>query len=105
LVVFSGEQRIKEIGIRKVLGANVAQVVVLLSRDFLKLVILSVVVASPVAYYLVNVWLRGFEYRIDIHWSIFVLAAFGAVVVALLTISFQAVKSALVNPVESLRSE
>jgi len=105
LVVFTAEQRTKEVGIRKVLGADVSQIVMLLSSDFLKLVIVSVIVASPMAYYLVNVWLKGFEYHIDVHWGMFVLAAGGAIVVALLTISFQAVKSALANPVESLRSE
>jgi putative ABC transport system permease protein len=105
LIIFTAEQRTKEIGIRKVLGANVLQVVTLLSKDFVKLVIISIIVASPVAYYVMNRWLQGFEYHIDAHLWMFGVAALCAVLFALLTVSFQAIKAALANPVESLRTE
>ncbi len=105
LATFTAEQRIKEIGVRKVLGASVSQVVTLLSKDFMKLVVISIVLSSPVAYYLMNRWLEGFAYRIEIQWWVFVVAGAGTVLIALLTISFQAIKSALMNPVKSLRSE
>lgn len=98
-------QRTKEIGIRKVLGANIAGLVLLLSRDFLKLVLLAAVIAFPVAWWLMNQWLQSFVYRIDIQWWIFALAAFIAVFIAFITVSFQSVKAALANPVRSLRSE
>jgi putative ABC transport system permease protein len=105
LVIFTSEQRTKEVGIRKVLGASVPQIVGVLSKDFLALVILSSLIASPVAYYLMNDWLNAFEYRIGIQWWFFALASGGALVIALLTISFQSVKTATENPVKSLRSE
>jgi putative ABC transport system permease protein len=105
LATFTAEQRIKEIGVRKVLGASVSQVVTLLSKDFVKLVAISIVLSSPIAYYLMNRWLEGFAYRIEIRWWVFVVAGCGTVLIALLTISFQAIKSALMNPVKSLRSE
>ena len=105
LVIFAAEQRTKEVGIRKVLGATVPQIVTLLSKDFIKLVLVSVILSTPIAYYIMNNWLMGFEYRITIQWWIFIVAAAGAVMMALLTISFQAIKAALENPVKSLRSE
>lgn len=105
LVIFTAEQRTKEVGIRKVLGASVSQITALLSKDFMKLVIVSIIFSMPVAYYAMNNWLKGFEYRITIHWWIFLVAAGGAVMIALLTISFQAIKAAMENPVKSLRSE
>ncbi|MBE9586879.1 ABC transporter permease [Mucilaginibacter sp. JRF] len=98
-------QRTKEIGIRKVLGANIAGLVMLLSRDFLKLVLLAAVIAFPVAWWLMSQWLQSFVYRIEIQWWIFALAAFIAVAIAFITISFQSIKAALANPVRSLRSE
>ncbi|MDP1817284.1 MAG: ABC transporter permease, partial [Leadbetterella sp.] len=95
----------KEIGIRKVLGASVAGITGLLAKDFLKLVVASFVIAFPLAYYFLQRWLADFAYRIDIQWWMFVAAAVVAVVVAFLTVSFQSVRAALANPVESLRSE
>ena len=105
LVAFSTAQRTKEIGIRKVLGASVQQIVGLLSKDFLKLVILSILIASPIAYYFMDKWLQDFAYRIDISWWIFALAGIVAIVIALLTVSYQAIRAALANPVKSLRTE
>ena len=98
-------QRTKEIGIRKVLGASVTSIVALLSKDFLKLVFLAIVIASPIAWYAMNRWLQDFAYRIDIEWWVFALAGLLAVGIALLTVSFQSIKAALMNPVKSLRSE
>jgi ABC-type antimicrobial peptide transport system permease subunit len=105
LVIFTAEQRTKEVGIRKVLGANVAQIVTLLSKDFMKLVIISTLLSSPVAYYFMNEWLQGFEYSVGIQWWVFGIAAAGAITIALLTVSFQAIRAAMVNPVNSLKSE
>ena len=105
LVIFTAEQRVKEIGIRKVLGASVSQITTLLSKDFMKLVIVSILLSVPVAYYVMNNWLKDFEYRIAIEWWMFAMAAIGAITIALLTISFQAIKAALMNPVNSLKSE
>ena len=105
LATFTAEQRTKEIGIRKVLGASVASIVALLSKDFVKLVLVAIVIASPIAWYAMNEWLADFAYKIDIGWWVFALAGGLAVGIALLTVSFQSVKAALMNPVESLRSE
>ncbi len=105
LVIFTAEQRVKEIGVRKVLGASVSQIATLLSTDFMKLVLVSILLSIPVAYYVMNNWLKGFEYRITIQWWMFAVAAAGAIAIALLTISFQAIKAALMNPVNSLKSE
>jgi ABC-type antimicrobial peptide transport system permease subunit len=105
LVIFTGEQRTKEVGIRKVLGASVTQIVTLLSRDFMKLIVIAIVVASPVAYYAMTGWLEGFEYHIGIQWWVFGLGALGAILIAMLTVSFQAIKTSIANPVDSLKSE
>jgi putative ABC transport system permease protein len=105
LASLSSEARQKEIGIRKVLGASVNQIVRLLSKDFVKLVLLAFVLAIPLAWYAVNQWLQNFAYRIEISWWVFALAGILCLLVALFTISLQAVKSALANPVEALRSE
>jgi putative ABC transport system permease protein len=105
LSAFTISQRIKEIGVRKVLGANVPQIVLELSKDFLMLVIIAAVLALPFAWYLMGKWLQGFASRIAISWWVFVFAALTALIIAFVTISFQSVKAALANPVKSLRSE
>lgn len=105
LAVFTTEQRTKEICIRKVLGATVTGVVALLSEDFVKLVFIAIVIAAPIAWWAMSKWLEGFAYRIDIEWWMFAVAGLAAVVIALLTVSWQAVRAALANPVESLRAE
>lgn len=105
LSAFIAEQRFKEIGIRKALGASVINVVYLLSRNFIRLVIFAIVIALPIAWYLMNNWLTGFAYRIDIGWTVFLLASAGAITVALLTISYESIKAAVANPVDSLRDE
>ena len=105
LVSHAVVQRTKEIGIRKVLGASVFSIVGLLSKDFLRLVLIAIVIASPLAWYAMNQWLKDFAYKIDIEWWVFALAGGLAVFIALLTVSFQSIKAALTNPVNSLRSE
>ena len=105
LAAFSAEQRTKEIGVRKVLGASITNIIGLLSKDFLKLVAISVVIASPVAWFVMNKWLQDFEYRVNISWLVFAVTAATALCIALLTIGFQAMRAALANPVESLRTE
>ena len=105
LAAFIAEQRTKEIGVRKVLGASVYSIIALLSGDFLKLVLIAIVVATPVAWYAMNRWLQDFAYKITLEWWIFALAGAMAVGISLLTVSFQSIKAALMNPVKSLRSE
>jgi predicted permease len=105
LAAYMAENRIKEIGVRKVLGASVVSITTLLSRDFLKLVVIAIVVASPIAWWSMNKWLAGYSYRVPIYWWIFAAAGASAVAIALLTVSFQAVRAAMANPVKSLRSE
>lgn len=105
LVVQAAEQRAKEIGIRKVLGASVAGIVQLLAGDFVKLVLIALIVASPVAWYTMNAWLQGFAYKIEMEWWMFVLAGTVALGIALVTVSFQSIKAALTNPVKSLANE
>ncbi len=105
LASYSTVQRTKEIGIRKVVGASVGQIVYLLSRDFLQLVLLAFVVSAPIAWWLIEGWLKGFAYRIPIYWWIFAIAGLLAALIAVLTVSFQAIRAAIVNPVNSLRSE
>ena len=105
LVSFSAEQRKKEIGVRKVLGASVPRLVQLLSKDFLKLVAIAIIIATPIAWWAMNKWLQEFAYRVTISWWMFALAGFTAIAIALITVSFQAVKAAIANPVKSLRTE
>lgn len=105
LASFMAEQRTKEIGIRKILGATSGNLAALMSRDFLKLVFIAILIALPVGWWAMNEWLSNFAYRINIHWWVFALAGLAAIAVALLTVSFQSIKAALSNPVKSLRSE
>jgi putative ABC transport system permease protein len=105
LISFVAEQKTKEIGIRKVIGASVANITFLLSKDLLKLVIIATFIAVPIAYYAMNRWLQDFTYRISISWWMFAVGAFGIVSISLLTVSFQAIKAALMNPVKSLKTE
>lgn len=105
LVTYMAEQRTKEIGIRKVLGASITNVVTMISKDFLVLVAVACVIAFPVAWYAMDKWLADYAYRIDIEWWIFLAAGFTALAIALITISFKAIKAAIVNPAKSLRTE
>ena len=105
LVSFTAEQRVKEIGIRKVLGAGVSSIVNLISKDYLALVFIALIIASPIAYYAMSKWLQTFAYRTGIHWWVFALTGCSALLIAFITVSFQSVKAAIANPVKSLRSE
>ncbi|WP_080054694.1 ABC transporter permease [Spirosoma aerolatum] len=105
LAAFTAEQRTKEIGVRKALGASVSSIVGLLSKDFLKPVLIAILLASPIAWWAMNQWLADFAYRVNIQWWVFALAGLLAVGIALLTVSFQSFKAALMNPIKSLRSE
>jgi putative ABC transport system permease protein len=105
LATYTSELRTKEIGIRKVLGANVNSIVALLSKDFIVLIVVAMLIATPAAWYSMNLWLEGFAYRVEIHFWTFALAGLAAIGIAAATISFQAIKAARGNPVNSLRSE
>jgi putative ABC transport system permease protein len=105
LITYAAEQRVKEIGIRKVLGASVGNIAGMLSKDFMKLVIISAAIAFPLAWWAMNKWLQDFAYRVSIGWWVFCVAGVLALFIAVLTVSFQAIKAAVANPVESLRTE
>ena len=105
LATFAAERRRKEIGIRKVLGASLGSITGLLTRDFLKLVVIGLFIASPVAWWAMNKWLSDFAYRIEMEWWMFVLAGAAAMVIALVTVGGQAMKAALADPAKSLKSE
>jgi putative ABC transport system permease protein len=105
VTAFAVVQRTKEIGIRKVLGANISSIIVLISRDFLWLIIIAAAIASPIAWFMADKWLQDFAYRVSIHWWIFIVAGAASLIVASVTVSVQALKAALANPVDSLRSE
>ncbi len=105
LSAFTAEQKTKEIGVRKVLGASISGIVVLLSKQFTKLIIVAMVLASPLAYFMMDTWLNDFAYRVDINWFWFLVSAVAALLIALLTVTFQSVKAAMINPARSLRCE
>jgi putative ABC transport system permease protein len=105
LAAYAAEQRNREIGIRKVLGASVSIIVAMLSKDFIKLVFISILISTPLAWLVMQKWLQGFAYRDNIHWWVFVVTGAGAIIIAFVTISFQSIKAAIANPVDSLRSE
>jgi putative ABC transport system permease protein len=105
LAALTAINRVKEIGIRKVLGASMSSIVTLLSKDFLKLIVIALAIASPVASYFMNKWLQSFAYRIDIGWTVFAIAGLFVIVITLITISFQTIRAATANPVKSLRTE
>ncbi|MBX2923402.1 MAG: ABC transporter permease [Chitinophagaceae bacterium] len=105
LAAYTAERRKKEIGIRKILGATVQGVILLLSKDFIRLILVALLIASPIAWYFMNKWLQDFAYRIAIEWWMFALAGLLAILIALVTISFQSIKAAMANPVKSLRTE
>jgi putative ABC transport system permease protein len=102
---FMAERRIKEIGVRKVMGASVQQIVAMMSKEFLKLVLISFVIAVPIAWYATNSWLKGFEYKIPVTITVFVYAGVSALLIALITISYESFKAAATNPINSLRNE
>jgi ABC-type antimicrobial peptide transport system permease subunit len=105
LAAYMAENKIKEIGVRKVLGASVFNITTMLSANFLKLVLLAFVIATPIAWYMMSKWLSDYHYRISIHWSVFLLAGGIALLISLLTVSYQSLKAALSNPVKNLRTE
>jgi putative ABC transport system permease protein len=105
LSAFEAEQRIKEIGIRKVLGATVLNIVALLSKDFIRIVFIAICLALPLGWYMLNKWLAGFEYRIHINWWMITLTCMTAIFIAMFTVSFQAVKAAIANQINNLHTE
>jgi putative ABC transport system permease protein len=105
LSLFTAERRAREIGIRKVLGATAPDIAGLLSKDFVLLVLLALVIASPVALMVAHRWLQDFAYRVSVDWRVFILAGLGAVTIALITVSWQSIRAAMANPVQSLKRE
>jgi putative ABC transport system permease protein len=105
LISFMANQKLKEVGIRKVLGASISSIVVLFSREFLKLIAIAFLIAAPLSWYLMNEWLNGFAYNVDINWSVFAIAIIATMFIALITVSYRAVRAAVTNPVDTLRSE
>jgi ABC-type antimicrobial peptide transport system permease subunit len=105
LATYMAEARVKEIGVRKVLGASVLRITALLSKDFLSLVAISIIIATPIAWYAMHIWLLGYSYRINIEWWVFIVAGMLSVIISLITVSYQAIKAAIANPVKSLRTE
>jgi ABC-type antimicrobial peptide transport system permease subunit len=105
LASFVAEQRVKEIGIRKILGASAYKLWSLLSKDFIVLVIISFFIAAPIAYYFMHEWLQQYNYRTEISWWIFIAAGIGSLLITILVVSFQAIRAAIANPVKSLRTE
>lgn len=105
LAAYTAEQRIKEIGIRKVLGASITSLASMLSAEFLKLVLLSTLLAFPIAWYAMHTWLQNYQYHVAIQWWVFAVAGAAAILIAVATISYQAIKAALMNPVKAIKAE
>ena len=105
LATYSAERSFKEIGIRKVLGASVFNIVQLISKDFIKLVVIALFLAIPIAWYFMDYWLANFAYHIELDWWVFVFAGILAIGIALLTVGFQAIRAAIINPTESIKTE
>ena len=105
LISFMATQKMKEVGIRKVLGASVSSIVILFSREFVKLICIAFVIAAPLAWYIMNKWLEEFAYRVDINWYVFVISITGTLLIAFLTVGFRALKAALADPASTLRTE
>ena len=105
LAAFTAEQKTKEVGIRKVLGSSVAGIVMMLSKEFVKWIVIANLVAWPIAYYLIDAWLMDFAYKIDIGIWVFLISGLIALVIAIITVAFQTIKAAIANPIESLRYE
>lgn len=105
LISFMANQKLKEVGVRKVLGASVASIVVLFSKEFVKLILIAFMIAAPVSWFVMNRWLGTFAYRIDIHWSVFVIGVVSTIIIALLTVGYRATKAAFTNPASTLRTE
>jgi putative ABC transport system permease protein len=105
LITYAAEQRTKEIGVRKVLGAGVGTIVAMLSKEFVRLVFIATLIGFPIAWWAMNKWLESFAYRINISWWVFVIAGVATLMIALITVSLQAIKAAIANPVKSLKNE
>jgi putative ABC transport system permease protein len=105
LITYAAEQRTKEIGVRKVLGAGVGRIVAMLSKEFVRLVFIATLIGFPVAWWAMNKWLESFAYRISISWWVFVIAGLTTLMIALITVSLQAIRAAMANPVKSLKNE
>jgi putative ABC transport system permease protein len=105
LISFMAQQKLKEIGIRKVMGASVTSIVILFSKEFIRLIVIAFAIAAPIAWYAMNKWLQGFAYRMDINWTVFVISILSTLTIALITVGYRSIRAALSNPVETLRTE
>ena len=105
LVIFNAESKTKEIGVRKVLGASVFNITSLITRDFLKLILVGIAIGTPISWYVMTKWLADYEYRINMPWWVFIITAVLIISISILTVSFESIKAAIVNPIKSLRTE